>query len=112
MTDSIGGRCPGRGCGYRRRGRYRHDGAVVHAALWADALTPADHAALTPGVPDRLDRRPDVLVVGGGVVGLATAVACREAGLGRVLVLERGPRLASAASGGNGGAVAPDMHEP
>jgi glycine oxidase len=82
----------------------------VDHAVWADALSPAHHAALTPGVPDRLDRRPDVLVVGGGVVGLVTAVACRAAGLGRVVVLEREPRLAPAASGGNGGALAPDMH--
>jgi glycine/D-amino acid oxidase-like deaminating enzyme len=51
-----------------------------------------------------------VLVVGGGMVGLATAVACRRAGLGRVVLLERAARLAGEASGGNGGAIAPDMH--
>jgi glycine oxidase len=78
--------------------------------VWADRLDAAGWAALHPGVPDGLDRRPDVLVVGGGLVGLATAVACRRAGLGRVVVLERAERLAPAASGGNGGAIAPDMH--
>jgi len=83
---------------------------VVRAAIWTGGLTAAEHAALAPGVPDGLDRQPDVLVVGGGAVGLATAVACRSAGLGSVVVLEREVRLASAASGGNGGAVSPDLH--
>jgi glycine oxidase len=83
---------------------------MVDAAVWTDELTDAERAALRPAAPDRLERHPDVLVVGGGAVGLATAVACRAAGLGSVLVLERGERLAAAASGGNGGAVAPDMH--
>src|SRR2546421_6069803 len=83
---------------------------VVRAAVWTDELTDGDRAALSPGVPADLPRRPDVLVVGGGVIGLATAVACRDAGLGSVVVLERGDRLAPAASGGNGGSIAPDMH--
>jgi glycine oxidase len=57
-----------------------------------------------------LDRRPDVLVVGGGVVGLAVALFCRKAGLGRVQLIEA-DRLASAASGGAGGALAPELHQ-
>jgi glycine/D-amino acid oxidase-like deaminating enzyme len=83
---------------------------VVRAAVWIDELTDADRAALSPGVPADPPRRPDVLVVGGGVIGLATAVACRDAGLGSVVLLEREERLAPAASGGNGGSIAPDMH--
>jgi len=78
--------------------------------VWDDRLSDGENAALRPGTPERLDRSPDVLIVGGGVVGLSVAVACRRAGLGRVLVLERAERLASAASGANGGAIAPDMH--
>jgi glycine/D-amino acid oxidase-like deaminating enzyme len=80
------------------------------ATVWADSLDAADHGVLDPGVPADLDRRPDVLVVGGGVIGLATAVFCRRAGLGRVLVIETG-RLAGGASGGAGGALAPDLHQ-
>jgi glycine/D-amino acid oxidase-like deaminating enzyme len=79
------------------------------APLWAATLDPADRAALDPGIPGDLDRHPDVLVVGGGVMGLAAALFCREAGLGRVLVIEA-DRLASAASGGAGGALAPELH--
>jgi glycine oxidase len=66
---------------------------VGPAPLWAETAEPAERAALDPGTPDELDRRPDVLVVGGGVIGLATAVFCRRAGLGRVLLVEAG-RLA------------------
>jgi glycine oxidase len=78
--------------------------------LWADTLDPGDRALLDPGVPAGLERRPDVLVVGGGVVGLATAVACRRAGFGRVVVVEAA-RLAAGASGGAGGALVPELHQ-
>jgi glycine/D-amino acid oxidase-like deaminating enzyme len=82
---------------------------VGWAPLWTATLKPADRAVLDPGMPDDLDRHPDVLVVGGGVMGLAAAVFCRRAGLGRVLVIEA-DRLASAASGGAGGVLAPELH--
>lgn len=80
------------------------------ATPWADGLDPADRAMLDPGVPGDLGRRPDVLVVGGGVIGLAAALFCRRAALGRVLVIEA-KRLAAGASGGAGGALAPDLHQ-
>ena len=82
----------------------------VQGTLWASTVDPADQAALDPGVSADLDRHPEVLVVGGGVIGLATAVFCRRAGVGRVLVIEAA-RLAGAASGGAGGALAPELHE-
>jgi glycine oxidase len=78
--------------------------------VWDATLDDSERAALRPGRPDELDHSPDVLVVGGGIVGLAVATACRQAGLGRVVVLEQEERLASGASGGNAGAIAPDMH--
>ena len=78
--------------------------------MWASTVDPADQMALDPGVPADLDRHPEVLVVGGGVIGLATAVFCRRIGVGRVLVIE-GARLAAAASGGAGGALAPALHQ-
>src|SRR4029450_1638049 len=55
----------------------------VRGTVGASTGDPGDRAALDPGIPDDLDRRPDVLVVGGGVIGLATAVFCRRAGVGR-----------------------------
>ena len=83
---------------------------VGPAPLWAETLEPAERAALDPGTPDELDRLPDVLVVGGGVIGLATAVFCRRAGLGRVLLVEAG-RLAGGASGGAAGLLSPELHQ-
>ena len=71
-------------------------------ALWPDQLAEEEHAALDPGIPDRLERRPDVLIVGGGVVGVATALACVQAGLGSVVLVER-QRLGAGATGGAGG---------
>lgn len=49
--------------------------ATGRTTAWAATLDPAEHGVLDSGVPTDLDRRPDVLVVGGGVLGLATAVA-------------------------------------
>jgi glycine/D-amino acid oxidase-like deaminating enzyme len=68
----------------------------------------ADRRLLDPG-PGDLDTTYDVLVVGGGVVGLATAALCRRAGLGRVAVVER-RRLAGGPSGRGGGILAPALH--
>src|SRR5689334_13604447 len=74
---------------------------------WPEELTPEEHAALDPGLPDDLDRSPDVLIIGGGVVGLATAVACQKAGLGSVVLIER-ERLGSGATDGAGGLLSAD----
>src|SRR5438552_6520515 len=52
--------------------------------VWEARAEAAVLAALAPGVPDDLHVGADVLVVGGGIVGLATAAACRRQGLGRV----------------------------
>jgi glycine oxidase len=79
-------------------------------SVWNERLTTAENMALHPGRPPDLVHNPDVLVIGGGAVGLAVAAACVRAGLGRVVVLEREAGLASAASGSNGGAIAPDLH--
>ena len=77
--------------------------------LWGETAGAEVVAALDPGIPSDLDRTPDVLVVGGGCVGLATAAQCRRAGLGGVVVLERG-RLAGGPSGGGAGVLAPEPH--
>ncbi len=83
---------------------------IGQPTLWSATVDPADHAMLDPGVPDGLDRHPDVLVIGGGVIGMATALFCRRAGLGRVLLIEA-QHLAAAASGGAGGALVPELHQ-
>jgi glycine oxidase len=82
---------------------------TVGHALWPDLLADAERAALAPGWSDAIDHRPDVLVVGGGVLGLATATACVQAGLGSVVLLER-DRLGAGPSGGATGLLQPEAH--
>jgi glycine/D-amino acid oxidase-like deaminating enzyme len=85
------------------------DALTVGLALWPEQLSNQERAWLDPGVPHEFDRTPDILVVGGGIVGVATAVACTEAGLGSVVLLEGG-RLGSGASGGAAGQLMPEAH--
>jgi glycine/D-amino acid oxidase-like deaminating enzyme len=75
--------------------------------LWRDLLDEHEEAALDPGLPDRLTRTPDVLVVGGGILGVATAVACQRAGLGTVALVERSV-LGAGATAGAGGLLVPE----
>jgi glycine oxidase len=77
--------------------------------LWDSTARDEDLSALDPGVPDDLDRRPDVAVVGGGVLGLAIAAMCVRAGVPSVVVLERG-RVAGGPSGHAAGVLAPEPH--
>ncbi|MFL6243216.1 MAG: FAD-dependent oxidoreductase, partial [Acidimicrobiia bacterium] len=81
----------------------------VAEAVWRDTAGAEVLAALEPGVPADLDRHPDVLVVGGGVIGLATAALCARAGLGRVVLIER-ERLAAGASGRAAALLTPEAH--
>ncbi len=78
-------------------------------AVWRDTADADVLAALEPGVPPDLDRHPDVLVVGGGVVGLATAALCTRAGFGRVTLIER-DRLTAGASGKAAALLTPEAH--
>src|SRR4030088_2493203 len=82
---------------------------TVGQALWPEQLTDAERAQLSPGIPPDLDRRPDVLVVGGGMLGVSTALACLQAGLGSVVLVER-DTLGAGASGGAAGQLAPEAH--
>ncbi|HEY3033997.1 MAG TPA: FAD-binding oxidoreductase, partial [Streptosporangiaceae bacterium] len=83
---------------------------VADTAIWRDQLTPQERAELGRGAGVIPPRRPDILVVGGGIAGVATAVACHEAGLGSVLLIEAG-RLGSGATGGAAGLLTPEPHE-
>jgi glycine/D-amino acid oxidase-like deaminating enzyme len=77
--------------------------------IWDDIATAVDLVALSPQRPARLPERPDVLVVGGGVIGLAIAAFCTRAGMD-VLLVEREDRLAMGASGRAAGGLSPDAH--
>jgi glycine oxidase len=76
---------------------------------WADELLAEDQATIDPGISEDLPPRPDVAIVGGGILGAATAAACAEAGVGSVLLLERAT-LGSGTSRGAAGLLVPEAH--
>ena len=78
-------------------------------AIWRDLVDADDLTVLEPGVSDALLRRPDVAVVGGGILGVTIANACTTSGLGQVVLLER-DRLGAEASGGALGLITPAAH--
>jgi glycine oxidase len=82
---------------------------TVDGAIWRDQLTAAERAELGRGHATIPDRHPDILVVGGGIMGVTTAAACHEAGLGSVLLIETG-RLGTGATGGASGLLIPEPH--
>jgi glycine oxidase len=83
---------------------------LVETAIWLDQLTTAERAELGRGAGVIPEPHPDLLVVGGGIVGVATAAACHQAGLGSVLLIEAG-HLGSGATGGAAGLLTPEIHE-
>jgi len=79
-----------------------------HGAVWRAQLTPAERAALGRADAEVAGARPDVLVVGGGIMGVAAAAAC-VAGGASVLLVETG-RLGAGATGGATGLLVPEPH--
>lgn len=83
---------------------------VLQRAVWWDQLTESERADLGRGPGTIGEVRPDILVIGGGIAGVATAAACQQAGLGTVQLIESG-RLGAGATGGAAGLLTPDIHE-
>jgi glycine oxidase len=83
---------------------------VADTAVWRDELTAEEFAELGRGAGVIAQPHPDVLVVGGGIAGVATAAACHQAGLGSVLLIEAG-RLGAGSTGGAAGLLTPEIHE-
>jgi glycine oxidase len=83
---------------------------LAGARLWPSTLEPDERAVL-----ERRDRlsassmHPDILVVGGGIMGIAIARACEEERTGKVLLVESG-ELGSGATGGAIGLCSPEPH--
>jgi glycine/D-amino acid oxidase-like deaminating enzyme len=83
---------------------------TTQGAIWRAQLTPAERAALGRADGEVAGARPDVLVVGGGIMGVAAAAACVAAGIGSVLLIETG-RLGAGATGGATGLLIPEPHQ-
>ena len=81
----------------------------ARTAVWPDQLTAEESTQLVRGAGVIEQQRPDVLVVGGGMVGVATAASCYLAGAGSVLLIEAGT-LGSGATGGAAGLLLPEVH--
>jgi len=79
-------------------------------AIWRDQLTADERAALGRGHGSIPEPHPDILIVGGGIMGVAAAAACHEAGIGSVLLIETG-RLGTGATGGATGLLIPEPHQ-
>ncbi|MBI3863528.1 MAG: FAD-binding oxidoreductase [Planctomycetia bacterium] len=79
-------------------------------SIWFATLSSAELRELDPGNPAGLQSTPDVLVVGGGIVGLATAHYLAERGAAVQLI--EAESLASGASGANAGGVWPNDQGP
>jgi glycine/D-amino acid oxidase-like deaminating enzyme len=83
---------------------------VKNGAFWPDQLS-ADERAVLGRVDHAVSgARPHVLIVGGGILGVTTAAACVDAGLGSVLLIETG-RLGAGATGGATGLLIPEPHQ-
>ncbi len=83
---------------------------TVNGAIWRDQLTPAERSVLGRADEVVAGTTVDVLVVGGGILGVSTAAACADAGLGDVLLIETG-RLGAGATGGATGLLIPEPHQ-
>ena len=83
---------------------------TVNGAIWRDQLTAGERSVLGRADDGVRHARPDVLVIGGGILGVNIASACAEAGLGDVLLIETG-RLGAGATGGATGLLIPEPHQ-
>jgi glycine oxidase len=83
---------------------------TVTGAIWRDQLTTDQRAMLGRGAGAIANPRPDVLVIGGGILGVAIAASIHDAGLGSVQLIEAG-RLGAGATGGATGLLIPEPHQ-
>lgn len=82
----------------------------METAIWLDQLTVAERGELVRNGGSVPQPHPDLLVVGGGIAGVAIAAACHQAGLGTVQLIEAG-HLGAGATGGATGLLTPEIHE-
>jgi glycine/D-amino acid oxidase-like deaminating enzyme len=81
---------------------------VTGDRFWMEELDEAERISLDPG-PRSFHPRPDVLVVGGGIMGVAIAASCQGAGISSVLLIES-RHLGAGTTSGAAGLLLPDTH--
>ena len=72
---------------------------MAMSSPWFELLDDRARSALKP-TSSELPNSAEVVVIGGGVAGLAAAAMCSRAGIKDVVLLERGERLAGETSNG------------
>jgi glycine oxidase len=83
---------------------------TMTGAIWREQLTAEQRSVLGKDAGTIADPRPDVLVIGGGILGVAIAASVHDAGLGSVQLVEAG-RLGAGATGGATGLLIPEPHQ-
>ncbi len=83
---------------------------TMTGAIWREQLTAEQRSVLGRDAGTIADPRPDVLVIGGGILGVAVAASVHDAGLGSVQLIEAG-RLGAGATGGATGLLIPEPHQ-
>lgn len=84
--------------------------ATVNEPVWFRSLSPDDRRELTGTRGEITHSSPDVLVVGGGLIGLAVSYSLAE--LGARVQLVEAQSLACGASGANAGGIWPNDQGP
>src|SRR5260221_13630366 len=79
---------------------------TVTGAIWREQLTSDQRAMLGRGAGTIANPRPDVLVIGGGILGVAVAASAHDAGPGSGQLVEAG-RLGAGPTGGGTGVLIP-----
>ena len=83
---------------------------TVNGAIWRDQLTSEQRSVLGRDAGVVAQPRPDLLVIGGGMLGVAIASSLHDAGVGSVQLIEAG-RLGAGATGGATGLLIPEPHQ-
>ena len=73
-------------------------------SIWTHLLQPEERAFLSPGIPSDLNHTPDVLILGGGIIGLSIARYISHEHSLRTVLLEQNT-LASGATSANAGGI-------
>src|SRR5260221_10185687 len=83
---------------------------TVPGAIGRQQLRSDQRAMLGRGEGTMANPRRDVLVIGGGILGVAVAASAHDAGLGSVQLVEAG-RLGAGATGGATRLLIPEPHQ-
>lgn len=79
-------------------------------SIWTRLLEPEEQTFLAPGIPSDLNHTPDVLILGGGIIGLSIARYISHKHSLRTVLLEQNTLASGATSANAGGIFAGQQH--